>query len=273
MYNIVKKIFEEYNFQCINMYEYPKVNLKKYKLKENEHLKKLSLKEKHFISTDKYILKQYIDKIDLYIPHKEEQKIEYFAVINLKKPKIEDLDKLISEDFNRMFIDIKESKNYNSYMDKNMSLIVLLEVDDMEENSDNLRLTKKIFDIEENRYNFKKYVLTYDKNQASLIKEKVKYENSITKCISEIIYDTIKFTEFKNNPNKSTLYSLVSKLYIKLPFLKLKAKEKNIESLNRKIKNELEENEYIELVDTVLKINDIPKLSDEKIISLLEEID
>ena len=46
--------------------------------------------------------------------------------------------------------------------------------------------------------------------------------------INEIIYSRDNFTSFKQNPTEDSLYNLVSKLYIKLPFLKLNPKIGNI---------------------------------------------
>lgn len=269
MNNIIKKIFNEHNFKSINLYEYPKVKLQQINLKNLEKLKNINLYNKKFIFTDKYVLKSYIDKIDLYIPDEKQRNIEYFVVVSLRNPKLKDLEELIKKDFNRIFTDIKSSDYYNSYMDKNISLIVLLQLDSSENNITNSDFSKKIFDIEENKYNFKKYVLTYDKSQVKNLEERIKDSECILDTINKIVYNTEEFTTFKYSPDKSSIYSLVSKLYIKLPFLKLNVMEKNMKSLKNEINEELKLIDYGNLIDEIISIDDVSNLSDEEIISLI----
>ncbi|WP_373568359.1 ABC-three component system middle component 1 [Lysinibacillus fusiformis] len=91
-----------------------------------------------------------------------------------------------------------------------------------------------IFDIGEDPYTFKKYILTYTDEQeslfTSLFNEYVSEQNDMTSFLNKILYNTEKFSTFKNREsNENTLlYDLVSKMFIKLPYLSFKNQHKEM---------------------------------------------
>lgn len=270
MITIINKIFKSYEFEYIDLNEYRKLDIDNYKCEianEPKILSKGNLNKR-------YRIKKYINNLGIFIPKPSNPKIEYFIVTTLINPSINDLKKLMSADFNNIYSYIKNSQYYNNYMDKNTSLIILLEFDDLDYISNNPILNKYIFDIEEDKYNFKKYVITYSKKQLDELHKIDKLEGSLMENINEIIYSRDKFTNFKQNPTEDSLYNLISKLYIKLPFLKLNPKEGRISSLKGQIKMELEIQGHDKIINKILDFNmdDIKSLSENNILSIAEEL-
>lgn len=270
MINIINKIFESYDFDCVNLNEYIKLDRNNYKYKSVRNVNVLD----HGKLNKKYRIKKHIDNLGIFIPKPSNKKIEYFVVASLINPNMNDLNKLIEHDFNNIYSYIKNSEHYNNYMDKNTSLIILLEFDDFKYMLNNSILNKCIFDMEENKYNFKKYVITYSKNQLKELQAVDKLEGSLLENINEIIYSREYFTDFKLNPTEDSIYNLISKLYIKLPFLKLNSKEEQISSLKEKIEIELgldgQNWKLNKILD--LELDDIKNLSEDDILSISEEV-
>ena len=128
MITIINKIFKSYEFEYIDLDEYRKLDINNYKYKrvnETKTLSKVNLNKR-------YRIKKYINNLGIFIPKLSNPKIEYFIVTTLINPSIDDLKKLISDDFNNIYSYIKNSQYYNNYIDKNTSLIILLEFDDLD---------------------------------------------------------------------------------------------------------------------------------------------
>lgn len=270
MISIINKIFESYEFDYIDLNKYEKLDIDNYKDKSIYELKKLYNSKSNKI----YRIKKHIDNLGIFIPKPSNKKFEYFIVASLTNPNINDLNKLIELDFNNIYSYIKNSEYYNNYMDKNTSLIILLEFDNFNSMLNNSILNKCIFDIEENKYNFKKYVITYSKNQLKELQKIDKLDGSLLENINEVIYSIEDFTDFKSNPTEESLYSLISKLYIKLPFLRLNSKEEQISSLKDRIEVELSLDGENGRVNRILELNidDIKNLSEDEILSIAEEL-
>lgn len=265
MIKIIKEIFRLSNFYHINLNDYNKLDLDDNK---DKNIKNISLAVKN----KKYRINNYIDNISMFVPNVSNNKIEYFIVINLKNPTISNLNKLIEYDFNSIYSYVKSIKDYKAYMEKNTSLVVLLETTERDSN-----FNRKVFDIEENKYNFKKYVITYTQDQLEQLQDIDSQEGDLLKKTNEIIYDKDEFIEFKSNPMEDSLYNIVSKLYIKLPFLKLNPKEEKISSLEDDIKDKFLLYEEIDknIVKEIISLNDkdLKDLSEEKILSMVGGID
>ncbi|MEX3418841.1 MULTISPECIES: ABC-three component system middle component 1 [Bacillus] len=138
---------------------------------------------------------------------------------------------------------IKEQPFYRTDMDKNFSLLVCLNVDNEELNEE---LQKEIFEIEEDPYDFKKYVLAYTSKEIQILKEELnspKYKlpilfNGISSKINQILMDTNRFREFKNKEGDPA-YNLITNIFIKLPIFKIDSgEEKEMLNLQTVIKSE-----------------------------------
>lgn len=212
---------------------------------------------------------QYIEEVKFLKPIETLKKQEYFIVMNLKEPKIEDLDKLLNEGFNEIYNELVNSYYFNNYVIKNTTAIIFLELRDLNSASNNSSLNKKILDIEESKYNFKKNVITYTSKQVREFIKVYRELGNINESINNIIYDKDSFVEFKKNPISESIYNLTSKLQIKIPFLTLNNENKSIKSLKKEINNELTQKKYLEFVNKIISIEDLEDIDIEE---LIEEI-
>lgn len=212
---------------------------------------------------------EYIDEVKFFKPTEALKKQEYFIVMNLKYPNIEDLDKLLNEGFNEIYNEIVNSDYFNNYVVKNTTAIIFLELEDLNSASNNSILNKKILDIEESKYNFKKNVITYTYKQANDFIKVYRELDNINESINSIIYNKDAFIEFKKNPISESIYNLTSKLQIKIPFLTLENENKSIKSLKQEIDYELNNLNYYEFVNKIIEIDDLENIDIER---FLEEI-
>lgn len=115
-------------------------------------------------------------------------------------------------------------------LEKNLSLLVIMEVDNW---SHSKEISSLIYDIEEDPYNFKKYVLTYTREQYTLLQAYIDLlEGDIIPGLNSVVNNSVVFSKFKNNEETEEvlIYDLVSKLFIKIPFLNL---ENNQQTMNK----------------------------------------
>ena len=141
---------------------------------------------------------------------------------------------ILTENIDRFYSTVAEEKGAIVGLEKNLSLLIMLKVDTLDIP---LAIQSLIFDIEEDPYTFKKYILTYTDEQeslfTSLFNEYVSEQNDGTSFLNMILYDTEKFSTFKSREsNENTLlYDLVSKMFIKLPYLSIKNQHKEMDLL------------------------------------------
>src|SRR5690606_2843725 len=97
------------------------------------------------------------------------------------------------------------------------------------------KIQSLVFDIEEDPYIFKKYVLTYTEEQKNLLLSLFKEsgKDAVTPYLNNILYDTEKFSAFKNREKteNALLYDIVSKIFIKLPCLGIENQHKDMDML------------------------------------------
>ncbi|MEW4290656.1 ABC-three component system middle component 1 [Rossellomorea marisflavi] len=138
---------------------------------------------------------------------------------------------LLAENIERLHSAVFEDKSSIVGMDKNLSLLIMLKVDSLNHPP---AIQSLIFDIEEDPYTFKKYILTYTGEQESLLTSLLKeLKQDFTSFLYKILYNTEKFSSFKSREtNENALvYDLVSKIFIKLPYLSLKNQHKEMDLL------------------------------------------
>lgn len=165
---------------------------------------------------------------------------DFLTVSFMKQDQIS--DETITEDIERFHSVVSEKKGMIVGLEKNLSLLVMLKVDSLDYPP---YIQSLIFDIEEDPYTFKKYILTYTGEQELLLTALFKESNQekVTSFLYEILNDTEKFSAFKNRAtNESALvYDLISKLFIKLPYLSVKNQHKELDSLLNKILESFDE--------------------------------
>lgn len=156
--------------------------------------------------------------------NKNEKRKEYYFIIDVDIAKIEGnlMDSIIDEIVSNYWEnDVLKEYNVGSDYKKNTSLIVTVEVSSV---YDEYKLSNKIYDIEESPYFFKRYVVLYTKEEKELIKD-INVEDYLNILSSKDNFRTYKNSKkgeenAKHKFNKDALlYDIISKLYIKLPFL------------------------------------------------------
>ncbi|NOV04313.1 ABC-three component system middle component 1 [Paenibacillus planticolens] len=162
-----------------------------------------------------------------------------------------EFDKTSVDQFNDYYGIVKGlEEGYEPQMDKNLSMLICVKrtqsgVDTAE--------NKRIFDIEEDPYLFKKYVLTYTDLQLDMALQKTD-DRGVMSYLHSLLNDEIAFQEHKQSPNSESEYNLVSKLFIKLPFLDLTKRNREISSLKDTITSSLSP-ELLQLRNDLFKLN------------------
>lgn len=153
---------------------------------------------------------------------KKEDK-EYYITIILDRNSFEIFDvKNILDEFDK----IKKEK---SDIEKNTSLIIFVKLDNLE--TEFIELKNRIMDIEENEYWFKKYVVVYTNNSLINLKNASR--------LNEVIFDELRFDNFKENLFADDEYFFTIQLFMKIPFLKIGLKESVFSNLGEMIDNKL----------------------------------
>ncbi len=238
MNNILKRIFEEQGFT-------------------NERIE-WTIDDNSYIDLSRSFLS---------LPKDDRKKTEYYLTIFLKNPSMDQLEDLVNKKNFELFSEIKFSNIYIGDMDKNLSMLVCIEMSELENEE---KIINGIYNIEEDQYNFKKYVLTYSANQEIELKEKTSQEMNVTKFLQEVVIDVNKFELFKQEVNKEALYSLVSKLFIKIPILTLNKVSIPLVNLKEIIEESLKEDSLIGLAIRILELDQLKDMDEDSIIIKLE---
>jgi len=185
-----------------------------------------------------------------------------------------DIRKELTQDFYRIEGSIDTTKEMN----KNIYILVCAKALDLERDIKlNDSIKKAIFDIEEDPYSFKKYVLPYtDKGVKDLQEEIAKDNYSINDTLYRLINNSSEFMKFKKNIYESTAYELAMKLFIKLPYMKFDVIKKEMNDLSENISLGIAQigNEERLLVNQITQyslesIKTQSRLSDEDILKMI----
>lgn len=127
---------------------------------------------------------------------------------------IADFKENIYDDQNNLYDYISSLDNGNE-IKKNTSFIILI---NLNESSEKDNIQEEILDLEEDRYFFKKYVITYLSAETDSFYNKLKDYDDIISFMEKSLNDTNKFEKYKIS-NEISYYSLILKMYIKIPHL------------------------------------------------------
>lgn len=174
---------------------------------------------------------------------------------------INDFKERFKQDQNKAFNFICNRENSNE-LKKNTSMIVFIKVKDTAQMNE---MQSEILELEEDIYFFKKYVLLYLEEEIEELKTKVESKN-ISEFMKATINDEELFEEFKVE-EKLSFYSLILKLYIKMPHLIYSNtfEPKDIQDLHEEIIDDLWEKGVINLHNELLTVNDIENWIDKEI--------
>lgn len=159
----------------------------------------------------------------------DRKKKSYYLVGSIAEDKIKTIASN-NETYSRWFgqaIKLAEDNDIlEEYSYKNISLILCVE-------SNAERPIQSIFEIEENPYFFRKYVLQYSAKESMELKSYLGDERALTK-LRNLLFDSQRYNAFLasqipingKEENEVDIYALASRLFIKLPFLKIEPEDK-----------------------------------------------
>lgn len=191
--------------------------------------------------------------------------VSYYLVLYVDDIK----EDFLSNEVPIYFNSIKKLEDgYDEKMDKNLSMIVCVNTT----NSKTKNITDKIFEIEEDPYFFKKYVITYNMDSYKQLEKLFGGKESSNNMLNRTINDTNKFLAFKKNEENETtvLYEICTKLMIKIPFLRLEKRLEKMEDLSAIINEELQQKELFTFKDTLLNLDENNEKISDNILGLME---
>jgi hypothetical protein len=191
---------------------------------------------------------------------------DYFILLDKTDIDLADLEQLYIQDLNRLDEIIKQSDFINEAYEKNTTLILCIR------NNTDLQDTSIVSNIEEDKYLFKKNILFYSSSEIDELNTLFDGEYTQDKANaimrSEDCFDTIK----NNRPGG---YTLLARLFIKLPFLSLQSHQVDLENLSLIIHNEAINQNIVELYNTIsntdIDLSQISSFNDLKSLGLIEE--
>ena len=175
----------------------------------------------------------------------------FFVVLDKKEITEEELNALISNGFSELYELLTKLDIANKAFEKNTTLILCLDSD-----------SKEINKIEEDAYLFKKNVIVYSEDMKIALKELLKHDYSL-KNMNSLLNDGNLFEEAKGNTNNA--YTLLSRLFIKLPFLAYEGIDREFDRLSNIIENESEKQGFKSLYEKLIEI-DINNMTYDKLI-------
>jgi len=168
-----------------------------------------------------------------------------------------------------LFVKAKEIIKKPTF-DKNSNLLILNKVDKIS----NIK-PESLLQIEENPYHFKKSILYYTEDELNNLNNKIGDSPVLSSIESLILADQV-FSQHKTNFDANTFESLVYRMAIKIPFIKIRVTQtnnlKSLEEINQKAVgrnplNDLLEQNFFSLAD-----EDFNAMTEEVILEKLKKI-
>lgn len=203
MINIIKSIFTESNFNIIDNLGNQKHNFK-------------------YLFANRY----------------GENFFDFYLVVELTEDELrtDDIDGMI-DNFFESILDTYEIPG----LDKNLSLLLLVERSTLQFSNS---FHKVVYKYEENPFKFKKYVLPFIDEQSQILVQQSGLGHSVIDYINSVIKDKLFFSAFKQDSlslptYEAKIYDIVSKLFVKLPFLTLDIEDKTLPNLSEEIEADI----------------------------------
>ncbi|MCF3944852.1 ABC-three component system middle component 1 [Oceanobacillus alkalisoli] len=181
-------------------------------------------------------------------------KFDFYLTMAIKEEKLE------LKQLERIFDDILDEILYTQEypgVDKNLSLLLVVERKVIQYTDE---FNRKIYDFEEDPFHFKKYMLPFTIEQSNILKGKLNSEENIIKQLDTMITNKQLFSSFKEDRDigesaNAKLYDLISKIYIKLPFLKLVVNKEELPNISKEIESEITAEDK-NIVNKILEMRD-----------------
>ncbi len=174
-------------------------------------------------------LQQQMVNIYVFRSSNESNKEEYFVTVQFHEHSDNAAVSLLDEKAQEWFEEISRSGKADQTFEKNCTMILCHEESKIKQQT--------ILMIEEDQYNFKKNIITYNKKELTDLQDYL-VQKKIEKITINVINDLIntdngnQFLKFKqNNKQQKDHYSLFLKIALKLPFVTYTPKEKQLINL------------------------------------------
>lgn len=205
-------------------------------------------------------------KYFIYTPVAKENKEEYFVLLELVNQSDENVKVTLEDISEYLFETIINYGNVERYFGKNSTLIICHRENQIE------RMTT--LSLEEDLYNFKKNVIAYTEKELHGLVIYLKQKKLIS-LTNETLRNIINenngshFVKFKENKESNIdYYSLLMKVFLKLPFLTYETQDKGLSKINEEIDKELTVTQQ-KIRDDILSIKD--EWTDESILNFASE--
>lgn len=187
-------------------------------------------------------------------------KNSFYTVIFLSELNENNLENIINQKQESLYESLSLKENFNAIV-KNTNLLILLQTDK--------EINKEIMAIEEDEYFFKKYILKYSSEELESLNE---YKGTLINKIENIKNDYTGFKKFKQKQKfyDNNWFSLLMKLYIKIPELNLSNYRNEVEPIDLigDINKELEKNNLLDLKNLLLDSKEKKRIFSELGVSL-----
>ncbi|RON85431.1 ABC-three component system middle component 1 [Pseudomonas fluorescens] len=193
----------------------------------------------------------------LFKPKIAENKAEYYLVVECKKATSQHAEMLLSEWADGLHLKVRESPKVDRVFSKNCTMIICWPEFSI--------TSKQVFQLEEDRYNFKKNVITYSSEELADLKDK-NSDFTLLK-LNELVGqgDGTYFQRFKEKSAElENYYSLLLKIFIKIPFVTYLHDPKRLFDLDSSLVSNLSKSE-LDLYEFSLEIDE--GLDDEELMS------
>lgn len=180
-------------------------------------------------------------EISLFRPTDLSKREEYFVIARLYEQSEEAAQTLLNERSQEIFDAINQSGTVEQFFEKNCTMILCHELAKIS--------TETMLALEEDRYNFKKNVITYTNEEIAGLNSYLS-DKGLEKLSNGIINEIINskagesFRNFKSiHTLTSDYYSLVMKLALKLPFITYIPQEQQLNNLIMDIESSISESQ------------------------------
>lgn len=193
----------------------------------------------------------------LFKPNFAENKAEYYLIVECKKATTKHAERLLTEWADGLHLKVRESPIVDRVFSKNCTMIICWP---------ELAITsKQVFQLEEDRYNFKKNVISYSSQELA---DLIGINSDFTLVqLNDLVGqgNGTYFQRFKETSAElENYYSLLLKIFIKIPFVTYLHDPKRLFDLDSSLTDNLSEGE-LALYEFSLSIDE--GLADEELMS------
>lgn len=193
----------------------------------------------------------------LFKPKAAEKKAEYYLAVESKNATTQHAEKLLTEWADGLHLKVRENPRVDRVFAKNCTMIICW--------PEPAITSKQVFLLEEDRYNFKKNVISYSSKELADLKEK-NIDFTLAQ-LNELVGqgDGAYFQRFKEkSTDLENYYSLLLKIFIKIPFVTYLHDPKRLFDLDSSLVADLSETE-LALYEFSMDLN--KDLGDEELMS------